>query len=94
MKSAQIRAKAVDGHGPSGTSEHGPSGTTARALRNTAIGPSGTHLFRIALITFDFSCLAPAVTRARVFNYLSNQKQLTRAVLCITTGTHRSEVEP
>lgn len=48
----------------------------------------------MALTFLRFFVLTPSVTRARVFNFLTNQKQLTRAVLCITSGTLRSEPEP
>ena len=69
--------QSVSGHGPSGTPGNGPSGTQSRALRNARIGPSGTPPLCMPLIATDFSAVATAVTRARVFNFVTNQKLLT-----------------
>lgn len=74
MSTAYISAEPVDGHGPSGTPGHGPSGTRTRALRNATIGPSGTPHIHITLILHAFLDLSRAVTRARVFNFVTNQK--------------------
>lgn len=57
----------VSGHGHRGTASHGHRGTEPRASRNGGIGHRGTPPVRIVLIARDFSGLAQAVTRARVF---------------------------
>lgn len=67
----------VGGHGHRGTPSHGHQGTESRASRNGGIGHRGTRPMRIALIARVFSGVARAVTRARGFNWLTNQKRLT-----------------